>query len=141
VHRHALGQVEVEAQAVEPDQRPLLTDVRAEDLLQRGLQQVRRGVVAAHALPHPLVHRRKNLRRKSCIVFEYRHVFTIRLKLIAAEVSGRVGPALGQPSQRPAAGSAAACYVQAAPALVLTYPRSQQQTPADMTMAFSGLDH
>ncbi len=63
-HRHAPGQVEIEAQAVEPDQRPLLPDVRPQHLLERGLQQVRRGVVAAHALSHPLVHRREHLHRE-----------------------------------------------------------------------------
>ena len=38
---------EVEAQPIRGDQRPGLAHVRAEGLPQRGLQQVRRGVIAA----------------------------------------------------------------------------------------------
>ena len=49
--RRRLGRVEIEAQALEVHQRAGLGDVAADDLLERSLQQVCGGVVAASLAP------------------------------------------------------------------------------------------
>ena len=59
---------EVEAQAVGRDQRTLLLHVRAEHLAQRGVQQVRGGVVAADVLAAGVVDLRADQRRPTCSV-------------------------------------------------------------------------
>ena len=60
---HRLEVREVEAQAVRRHQRALLLHMRAQDFAQRGVQQVRGGVIAADVVAARIVDAARQLRR------------------------------------------------------------------------------